>query len=221
MLAPLTHQKAKQIAGTLFPAFTAIEHWRPWICPFEELINRIPPQARLLDAGCGSGLFLGMLAHTGRIEAGLGFDQNGRAVERAQAMAKTNGLSDRLSFQAVDAADPWPDFKANVVTLIDVMHHIPRAVRPTVFKQAADRLPIGGRLIYKDMASASPVWASANRFHDLVMARQWIWYVNPKDVQAWATETHLTLIANGRKRLLAYDHEWLVFEKQEAPCPDL
>lgn len=31
--------------------------WRPYICPFEVLVRAVPMGSRVLDVGCGSGLF--------------------------------------------------------------------------------------------------------------------------------------------------------------------
>jgi hypothetical protein len=47
---------------------------RPLICPFDELLDLVPIGARMLDAGCGAGLFLGLLADAGRLGEGYGFD---------------------------------------------------------------------------------------------------------------------------------------------------
>lgn len=53
----------------------AMQHYRPYISPFELLIKAVPPGSRVLDIGCGSGLFLGLLCGTGRIQSGFGFDE--------------------------------------------------------------------------------------------------------------------------------------------------
>ena len=37
-----------------------LQHWRPYICPFEELIKHLPEGAAVLDAGCSGGLFLAL-----------------------------------------------------------------------------------------------------------------------------------------------------------------
>src|SRR5947208_2041928 len=65
-----------------------LQHWRPYICPFEELIRHVPGGASVLDAGCGGGLFLALLAATGKRITGQGFDISSPAIDVARTMAE-------------------------------------------------------------------------------------------------------------------------------------
>ena len=211
-----TPSKVAKIARTLYvegPAMArAMQHYRPYISPFELLLPLVPPASRVLDIGCGSGLFLGLLAATGRLSAGLGIDSSRPAIALANRMASGLPGGSGVRFECRDASAPLPAEKYDVISLIDVMHHIPPAHQRAVLEQAIERVAPGGRLIYKDMV-ARPFWrAFANRAHDLLIARQWIHYLPLQDAIACATAKGCTVIENRTVNMLWYGHEIVVFQ---------
>ena len=196
----------------------SLQHYRPFICPFEEMIGHVPTGSSVLDVGCGGGLWLGLLWASGRIRSGVGFDSSSKAIELARHMSAPTRVSDgpeagQLEFRCVPVEEPWPEGPFDVVSVIDVMHHVPRASQMEVIRLAATRLRAGGVLIYKDMCSR-PLWrAAANRVHDLVLARQWIRYAPVAQVERWAGEHGLKLVHSRDSQRLWYGHELRVFVK--------
>jgi 2-polyprenyl-3-methyl-5-hydroxy-6-metoxy-1,4-benzoquinol methylase len=191
-----------------------LQKYRPFICPFGALIDLVRPGASVLDVGCGGGLFLALLTHTGRLGSGVGFDSSAAAIATAQAAALPN-----CRFLRLDAAEPWPAEPArfDVVSIIDVMHHVPPAHQREVIHTAALRIAPGGLLLYKDMCR-KPLWRGwANRLHDLVLARQWIHYAPIEDVEQWAGDAGLRLEHSSKHNLLWYGHELRVFRKPPQP----
>jgi 2-polyprenyl-3-methyl-5-hydroxy-6-metoxy-1,4-benzoquinol methylase len=192
-----------------------IQSLRPYICPFGEVLELVPQGARVLDVGCGSGLFLLFLASLGRISRGVGFDISCDAIAAAQAAAGT--LSDaqqvRFSVRAVEEGIPHGDW--TVVSAIDVIHHIPPQYQAGFVSDLCAATPPGARLIIKDMVAA-PWWRSlANRLHDLVMARQWVHHVSPEAVKTWV-DPRMGCIHQSRTNMLWYGHWTLVFERARA-----
>ena len=187
--------------------------FRPYICPFEELLPLVPAGARVLDAGCGAGLFLGLLAECGRIGAGHGFDSSAAAVELARRMQEALPAGAALRMEHRDAAAAWPDGQFDVVCLIDVLHHVPVASRAAVVRAAAERLLPHGFLLCKEMV-VRPRWrAWCNQLHDLVLARQWIRHVAPQEMELWAGQAGLRLVHRGAANRLCYGHEWWVYRR--------
>jgi SAM-dependent methyltransferase len=78
---------------------------------------RLPPGARILDAGCGSGRMLDELADYGRV---AGIDQSAEGV----TMARSRGHHD-VSVGSVEAL-PYPDASFDLVTSLDVIEHTPK-----------------------------------------------------------------------------------------------
>ena len=189
---------------------SAFQKLRPLICPFDALVESIPPGARVLDVGCGSGLFLGLLAATGKLSYGLGFDTNAGAIARAEQMSQKLAGKVQLEFQQRDVSEGWPEGLFDVVSVVDVMHHVPPEHQASVIQLAATRLKPGGLLLYKDMVQR-PHWrAFMNRMHDLVLARQWINYASIGDVRRWMEHADLEVGELQRFDMLWYGHELLI-----------
>jgi SAM-dependent methyltransferase len=198
----------------------AMQHCRPYISPFELLLKAVPAGSRVLDIGCGGGLFLGLLAKTGRLGSGFGIDSSRPAIALANRMRTGLDNQGLVRFEARDAAAPLPEGQYDVVSLIDVMHHIPAASQRRVLNQAIDRVAPGGRFLYKDMVSR-PFWrALANRMHDLVIARQWICYLPLERVTEWATVRGCVVIEKRTVNMLWYGHEMIVFQTPRGSCSD-
>lgn len=194
--------------------------YRPFICPFEWLLQVVPKDARVLDVGCGIGLLGALLVETGVTRHVTGFDSCAPAIRVAQAAAK--GLADRhplrphgttIDFQHWGVEAPWPTGPFDAVCVVDVMHHVPTAARRSIIDLAMERLVPGGVLIYKDMVRR-PLWrATANRLHDLALARQWIRYEPVENVEAWARARGGELIRVERGNRWWYGHELRVFRR--------
>lgn len=197
--------------GSNFGAFS--QRHRPRICPFGAIVAAFPEDAKVLDVGCGSGLLLGLLASAGRIASGVGFDANAAVIQSANVMRRASSFEQVLRFEHVGVESPWPAADINTVAMIDVMHHIPKAERKGCISKVASILPKGGTFVYKDMAD-TPMWkALGNRFHDLILARDWISYSKMSEVISVCEEFNLRPLRSESWSKLWYAHELTVFEK--------
>ena len=185
---------------------------RPYICPFDRLIELVPRDASVLDIGCGAGLFLMLLAESGRIQNGVGFDSSESGIAIAKAAAKRL-TAHVLQFDHCRVQDTWPQGEFDVVTLVDVMHHVAQSCRTELLTQAVARVRPGGLFIYKDMC-CRPRWrAWMNRLHDLVVAKEWIRYEPLADVRCTIERLGLQLLSAESINLWWYGHELLQFRK--------
>lgn len=218
---PVSPEELSAAARRLYTTGPALrrklQHFRPYICPFEHLLPHIPQGAAVLDVGCGGGLFLALLADSGKLEGGgrgVGFDISAGAIEMAQRMVERAPLvAGMLQFQTLLATDAWPQGDFDVVSMVDVMHHIPPSAQQIAFEQAALRVRPGGVLLYKDMADRAGWKSIANRLHDLVLARQWINYASIETVESWANSIGLELTHREDINRLWYAHELRVFRR--------
>lgn len=196
--------------------FRLIARGRPYICPFEPIVRWVPPGARLFDIGCGSGLWLMTLGTLNHIETGLGVDTNARALQIArQAAARLAKEEPRptLTFHHTTTIADWPDEQFDVVSLIDVLHHIPPRNQNEFLDAAWRHVRPGGRLVYKDMGSAPKLHALANRLHDLILSRQLVHYISVDEVAEHLKASHGVILHQEAWRRGVYAHELLVVEK--------
>jgi 2-polyprenyl-3-methyl-5-hydroxy-6-metoxy-1,4-benzoquinol methylase len=210
-------QTAKRLYGSQGGLSARLQTLRPYICPFEELLPHVPAGSSVLDVGCGAGLFLVLLGSRGVIERGLGFDVSQPAIDLARRIARELAGRVDLTFLAVDAGAAWPDGAYDVVSMIDVLHHVEPDQQLDVLSLAASRTNRGGILLYKDMA-LRPRWrAWCNQAHDLVMAREWIHHVPFERVRQHLSTLGMTPVAQGTATRYWYAHEWAVFRNTPRP----
>ena len=193
-----------------------LQHYRPYVCPFGALLSWVPRGSSVLDVGCGGGLWLGLLAQRGHIARGGGFDAAAPVVDLARSMASRSGLS-ALEFLHLPVERPWPSGQFDVVSIVDVLHHVPPAFQAEVIRTAAGKVRPGGRLIIKDIAPEDVVRAMANRLHDLTLARQWVRYMTRDDIVAAAVSAGVVLEHATRINTLWYGHDLCVFSRPISP----
>jgi len=221
--APTTAKHLSALYGRLFASLAApkraVLKYRPYICPLAELLDYVPEGATVFDAGCGCGLLLLALASAGRRISGVGIDTDGGAIRAARLAARTPeiaGSGSTLSFETAGGTEAWPEARFDVVSLIDVLHHVPPAGQRGFLAAAAARVRPGGILIYKDMCRR-PLWrAGANRLHDLLLARQWIHCRQISEALEWSISMGLKPQCRRDFARLWYGHELCVFRKTEA-----
>jgi len=208
--------RLSRLAAEYARQFPTLERWfivnRPRICPFTPLVEAVPTSSRVLDIGCGTGLFLFMLRAERQITGGIGVDIEAKHIVAGQDALNALGV-DNLQLQCVTDISGWPSEEFDAVTMIDVLHHCSPPAQRAFFESACAHVRKGGYLIYKDMCR-SPLWmAWANRLHDLLKARQWIHYVPIESVELWAVNQGFGVVVSERIDMYIYGHELRVFER--------
>jgi 2-polyprenyl-3-methyl-5-hydroxy-6-metoxy-1,4-benzoquinol methylase len=196
--------------------FRNLQCGRLKICPFELLIPQVPPGAAVLDIGCGRALFLGLLAALGQGSRLAGVDVSRGVIESAK---RTAGLVQQkqlgeIELFLINPGEALPSGTFDVISIIDVLHHVKPSQQRDFMAAAFRHLAPGGILIYKDMV-LKPSWRVwLNRMHDLVVAREWIHEVPIADVLSWAGEHGLQCIHSDLVTRLWYGHDIAIFRKQ-------
>lgn len=101
--------------------------WLPAIEPVHARLSSDPP-ARVADLGCGTGWSsIAMARAYPKIEVD-GFDLDEAAIGQAREHASNAGVSDRVRFQAADAAALRGAGRYDLVTIFEALHDMARPV---------------------------------------------------------------------------------------------
>ena len=129
--------------------------WVRWLsCPFPPIAQVLPSSGRVLEIGCGHGLFS---AYAARRAAGLqvlGVDIDAEKIAVAAASEPVD--AGRLRFAVGESgsvpAGPW-----DAVVLVDVLYLLDRDAQRALLDSCVAALAPGGLLVIKDMATR-PRW---------------------------------------------------------------
>jgi 2-polyprenyl-3-methyl-5-hydroxy-6-metoxy-1,4-benzoquinol methylase len=199
--------------------FSGKEYWlariRDFICPMAPIVQKIPERSTHLDIGCGRGVLLGVVtAERGTLSSGC--EVSAAAV--AAARCSLQRLASRLGCRAPNVVHTpsshlWPPGPFDVVTIVDVLHHVAPTQQEVFLTAAARRVRNGGMLIFKDMA-LYPIWKRMmNTLHDLLFARQLVHYMSLDAVIALLRKEGLVLAETERYNALWYSHELAVLRR--------
>ncbi len=133
-------------------------HW--WFLARRAIVAKIiaglklPPQARILDAGCGTGGNLAMLRNFGEVEA-TEMDDGARTIAAAKGVAAVSPgrLPDALPFQGAEF---------DLITLLDVLEHV--ADDEAALESLSGLLRPGGHLV-TTVPAFSFLWSEHDEVH--------------------------------------------------------
>jgi len=180
---------------------------RPLICPFDEFIFQIPKNQSIFDVGCGDGLFLYLLAIFRKPRKLFGVDVIDTDLDTVKKIFPN---TDYIKIK--DISD-WPKDDFNVVTVIDVLHHIKPSEQHKFIIEILNKIKPGGTLLIKDMSTKPWYCALMNIIHDLVFANQLIRYFPFDELVKIIEKNGFQILETNSKILLWYSHEWLVAKK--------
>ena len=112
----------------------------------------LPEEGRILDIGCGFGLFAAYFAQTQPARRIVGVDPDGRRTEMAKQTFAKLGLEGH-EFMAVDARDAQVEGPFDAVYILDVMHHIPKDDQLALLRRLHGLLAPRGVLVIKDITT--------------------------------------------------------------------
>jgi 2-polyprenyl-3-methyl-5-hydroxy-6-metoxy-1,4-benzoquinol methylase len=101
--------------------------WLPAIPDVHERLQADPP-ARVADIGCGTGWSSISIARAYPKARVDGFDLNEDSIAEAKANAEAEDLTDQVTFQVRDAADPELSGKYDLAIAIECIHDMSRPV---------------------------------------------------------------------------------------------
>ncbi|QTE30273.1 class I SAM-dependent methyltransferase [Pengzhenrongella sicca] len=187
-------------------------HGRWWSAPFAPAAAALPPTGRILEIGCGHGLFAAYCALSEPGRTVVGVDIDAAKIRHAQAAA----IEGRLSF-AVGASGEVPAGPWDAVAIVDMLYLLPASEQRRLLAAAARTLAPGGILVIKEMGTR-PRWKVRwNTWQETVSVRvlritagSSLEFVPPAVMAGWLGELGLTTTARRLDRGRMHPHHLLV-----------
>jgi 2-polyprenyl-3-methyl-5-hydroxy-6-metoxy-1,4-benzoquinol methylase len=123
---------------------------RPKLLSVMDLLLR--DEGRILDVGCGFGLFAAYFGQTQPKRRIVGVDPSARRIRLARSLSKRLALEGH-TFVEGDVRDVPLEGPFDAVYVLDVMHHLPRPDQSRVLARLARLLEPGGMLLLKDITT--------------------------------------------------------------------
>ena len=123
---------------------------RPKLLSVMDLL--LPDEGKILDIGCGFGLFAAYFGQTQPRRQITGIDPDARRIKMAERVAASLGLTQH-SFLAKDARDLTDAGPFDAAYILDVMHHIPADAQEPLLARLRELLVPRGTLIIKDITT--------------------------------------------------------------------
>ena len=134
----------------------------------DEIGQYLPPQGRVLDIGCGFGLFSLYFAATRPRLHISGFDLNANRIATARLAAAKLGIAN-VAYEVKDARAFREGEEFNAADMLDIIHHIPFEATEPLLRAVAASLALGGVLLVKDVDTRPSYKRLFTRCLDLVM----------------------------------------------------
>ena len=130
---------------------------RWYSAPFPAIAGVLPDTGRVLEIGCGHGLFsvYAALASGARAVRGVDIDQHKIAVAQVVAGGVDADLEFDVTPSGAVSPGPW-----DAIVVVDMLYLLPAAQQQQLLTEAAGELAPGGRLVIKEMAR-TPRWKAA------------------------------------------------------------
>jgi 2-polyprenyl-3-methyl-5-hydroxy-6-metoxy-1,4-benzoquinol methylase len=123
---------------------------RPKLLSVMDLL--LTDQGRILDVGCGFGLFAAYFGQTQSRRRIVGVDPDARRIGIARSVAGSLALREH-EFVVGDVRHLKVDGFFDAAYVLDVMHHLPMADQRGVLERLRNLLAPGGMLLVKDITT--------------------------------------------------------------------
>jgi len=180
----------------------------------DEVGQYLPARGRVLDLGCGFGLFS---LYYASVSPGLeieGIDLDARRIAMARRAAARLGLGN-VHYEVGNATEFRGGSLLDGAYMLDMVHHIPpETVRP-LFAQLAKVLPAGRRLVVKDV-DARPAWKRwfTHALDRVMDPRTPVRYWAAEELQALLEETGFAVHRHLMVDFLPYPHVLYICERR-------
>lgn len=162
---------------------------RHWLCPLEAVEAHVPRVGRVLDVGCGHGLFTVLMALSSPERDVLGVDPSPAKIAAAQRA----GVQVPNATFMEGTADDAPPGPYAAVTITDVLYLLPRDVKAAILRRCHQVLAPDGVLVLKTN-DKRPRWKYAVAYAQEVLMTTLGLTLSEHGLHFFSSEEHLALL---------------------------
>ncbi|KJU82390.1 methyltransferase family protein [Candidatus Magnetobacterium bavaricum] len=160
---------------------------------FHLVLEHVPQGARLFDIGCGTGALLYLAVKLRKVALAHGYDLSREAVAASEGVSVA--IPELRIKHSTEAFPPQDLDNYDVVTMVDVLHHVAASIQDTFVSKLSKTLAPGTLLILSDMEGANLFTDITARVHDLVVNKQLVRPRKSRDVIAMLTDNGLQILS--------------------------
>ncbi len=185
--------------------------YRPYICPFDDILNSLPNNLSLFDVGCGSGSFLSIINEFKSPTKLAGVEISNDLVENAKSLFKSKNIqTDIYKYDGTNIPEQLNEY--DYVSMIDVFHHIPPAVQDAFMLQLFQKMKSNSTLIFKDIDKSS-IFVLFNKLHDLLLSSEIGNEISVKRATDLLKKAGFTIESVSTRQMLVYPHYTIIAKK--------
>lgn len=185
--------------------------YRPYICPFDEILNLLPESVKLFDIGCGSGSFLSIINNFKNSDTLAGIEISEKLVQEAKTILSSK-IRNLTIFKYDGENIPDEIHQYEYISMIDVFHHIPKDLQKDFLIQLYTKMSSGSYLLFKDI-DASSIFVYFNKLHDLVLSNEIGNEISTSNAIKMLKEIGFEMKYNSEKLMLLYPHYTILVRK--------
>lgn len=185
--------------------------YRPYICPFDTILDMVGNQKKVFDIGCGSGMFLSLYAEYKRPVKIGGVEVDEKLIANSKILLQKYKVSKYLEvYDGKEIPNEISDY--NFITLIDVLHHISPTDQKNFLERIIKKMSKGSILIIKDIDRDSPL-VIFNKIHDLIFSKEVSNELSYKELKSDISKKGLEIVKSFKKTKIVYPHYFLLIKK--------
>ncbi len=185
--------------------------YRPYICPFDEILNLMPDNVKLFDIGCGSGSFLSIINNFKNSDTLAGIEISEKLVQEARTILSSK-IKNLTIFKYDGKNIPDEIHNYEYISMIDVFHHIPKNIQKEFLIQLYSKMSSGSYLLFKDI-DASSLFVYFNKLHDLVLSNEIGNEISTNNAIKILNNIGFEMIYCSEKLMLLYPHYTILVRK--------
>jgi len=184
----------------------------------EEIDQYLPLTGRVLDLGCGFGLFSLYFARRQPNRQLVGVDMHRGRIDQARRSAGLLGLHN-VEYRTGNVLTLKPEGMFDAIYMLDVLHHLPAASVPRLLAQLKDKLRPGGVLLLKEVADRPwpKMWFTLVLDRAMVGFSDPIKYWSPGELSSLVGSLGFDVKHHRMRDVLPYPHVLYVCRKDMDP----